>query len=87
VLPAKVAALIGLLAIASWHRRRSLPALRVEQPGTFRRLASAEVLLFATTIGLAVGLARTPIPPPAVDNDALTTTQLDASHHRQELPS
>jgi putative copper export protein len=87
VLLVKVAAFAGLLAIAAWHRRRSLPALRAERPGTFLRLAAAEVLLFAAAIGLAVGLARTPTPPPATDSDALPAAQETLSHDRQELPS
>jgi putative copper export protein len=87
VLLGKVAALAGLLEIAAWHRRRSLPALRAERPGTFLRLAGAEVLLFAATIGLAVGLARTPTPPPAADTGAPTAAQVDVSHDRQEIPS
>jgi putative copper export protein len=87
VLLVKVLALAGLLAIAAWHRRRSLPELRAERPGTFLRLAGAEVLLFAATIGLAVGLARTPTPPPATDSNALPAAQETPSHDRQELPS
>lgn len=80
LLLAKVAALAGLLAIGSWHRRKSLPALRSGRPGAFLRLAGAEVLVFAATIGLAVGLARTPIPPPVVDNDALAAEQVHGLH-------
>ena len=67
VLLAKVAAFVGLLVLAAWHRRRTLPALRAERPAAFLRLAGAELLLFAATIGLAVGLARTPTPPPVLD--------------------
>lgn len=69
VLLAKTTALIGLVAIGSWHRRRTLPGLRAGRPRVFLRLASAEVLVFAATIGLAVGLARTPTPP-VQGNDA-----------------
>jgi len=87
VLLVKVAAFAGLLALAAWHRRRSLPALRAQRPGTFLRLAGAELLLLAATIGLAVGLARTPTPPPATDSNALPAAQETHSHDRQELPS
>lgn len=76
VLLAKVAAFVGLLALAAWHRRRTLPALRAGQPRAFLRLAGAEVILFAATIGLAVGLARTPTPPPVLDADAAVAEQL-----------
>ncbi|MBJ7453055.1 MAG: CopD family protein [Blastococcus sp.] len=67
VLLAKVVAFVALLALAAWHRRRTLPALRADRPAAFLRLAAAEVVLFAATIGLAVGLARTPTPPPVVE--------------------
>lgn len=76
VLLAKVVAFVGLLALAAWHRRRTLPALRAGQPRAFLRLAGAEVVLFAATIGLAVGLARTPTPPPVLDADAAAAEQL-----------
>lgn len=76
VLLAKVVAFVGLLALAAWHRGRSLPALRAGRPRAFLRLAGAEVVLFAATIGLAVGLARTPTPPPVLDADAAVAEQL-----------
>ncbi|WP_158545885.1 copper resistance D family protein [Blastococcus sp. TF02A-30] len=76
VLLAKVVAFVGLLALAAWHRGRTLPALRAGRPRAFLRLAGAEVVLFAATIGLAVGLARTPTPPPVLDADAAVAEQL-----------
>ena len=76
VLLAKVVAFVGLLALAAWHRRRTLPALRAGQPRAFLRLAGAEVVLFAATIGLAVGLARTPTPPPVADAGAAAAEQV-----------
>lgn len=79
VLLGKVLAFAGVLAIASWHRRRSLPALRTGQSGMFVRLAAAEVLLFAATLGLAAGLARTPLPPPAGDDEARSAEQVHVS--------
>ncbi|SCX60696.1 putative copper resistance protein D [Klenkia marina] len=61
---AKTAALI-LLGVMGWaHRRRTLPALAAGNPTAFRRLAAGEVLAFATTIGIAVSLSRTPTPRP-----------------------
>lgn len=66
VLLTKTAAFLALLAFGWWHRRRTLPALDAGRPGAFLRLAGTEVLVFAATIGLAVGLSRTP-PPPAPD--------------------
>ena len=63
VLLIKVAALVGLIAIGWWHRRRTLPELAADRPRAFLRLAVVEVLVFAATIGVAVGLSRTPTPP------------------------
>lgn len=61
---AKAGALVVLVAIGWWHRRRSLPRLAAGNPGSFWQLAAGEVVLFAATIGLAVGLSRTPTPVP-----------------------
>lgn len=61
---AKAAALIVLGVIGFAQRRRALPALE-ENPSDRRaliRFASVEVLTFAATVGLAVGLGRTPPP-------------------------
>jgi len=76
VLLVKVAAFAGILALAAWHRRRTVSALRTERPAAFLRLAGAELVLFAATIGLAVGLARTPTPPPAAAADAAPAVQV-----------
>ncbi|RVW05475.1 cytochrome c oxidase assembly protein [Rhodococcus xishaensis] len=63
---AKVVALVVLGVFGWFHRRRSLPALAAdpESRGALLRFAGAEALVFAATIGLAVGLGRTPPPPP-----------------------
>ncbi|MFC7571595.1 copper resistance D family protein [Klenkia terrae] len=61
---AKTVALIVLGVIGWEHRRRTLPALADGKPTAFRRLAAGEVLGFATTIGVAVSLSRTPTPRP-----------------------
>ncbi|QNG18337.1 bifunctional copper resistance protein CopD/cytochrome c oxidase assembly protein [Rhodococcus triatomae] len=64
---AKVVAL-AVLGVFGWvQRRRSLPALAAD-PSSRRaliRFAGGEIIVFAATIGLAVGLGRTPPPPPA----------------------
>ncbi len=64
----KVVALI-LLGFFGWiQRRRSLPALAADPGarGPLIRFGGGEILVFAATIGLAVGLGRTP-PPSDVD--------------------
>ncbi|WP_189059332.1 cytochrome c oxidase assembly protein [Longimycelium tulufanense] len=71
---AKVAALGALAGFGLLHRRRTLPALAGGSRTAFRRLALVELVVFAGTIGLAVGLSRT--PPPAGEPTANTTTAL-----------
>lgn len=58
----KVAALGALVALGWWHRLRTLPALAEGRAGALRRFAVVELLVLAVTIGLAVGLSRTPSP-------------------------
>jgi putative copper resistance protein D len=58
---AKAGALLLLAGVGWRHRRSSIPALVRGSKSTFVRLAGAEVVLMAATVGLAVGLARTPI--------------------------
>jgi len=57
---AKVVALIALSCIGFTHRRRTIPALRGGDRSPLLRLAAAEILLMAMTVGLAVGLSHTP---------------------------
>src|SRR5574340_1853392 len=64
---AKIVALV-VLGVFGWlQRRRSLPALAAnpDSRGALIRFAGGEAMVFAATIGLAVGLGRTPPPPPA----------------------
>ncbi|MFC9432973.1 cytochrome c oxidase assembly protein [Nocardia sp. NPDC057030] len=63
---AKAAALVVLGLIGFAQRRAALPALAANprDRGALVRFAGAEVLVFAATMGLAVGLGRTPPPPP-----------------------
>ncbi|MFI6048273.1 cytochrome c oxidase assembly protein [Nocardia sp. NPDC051321] len=63
---AKAAALIVLGLIGFAQRRAALPALAANprDRGALIRFAGVEVLVFAATMGLAVGLGRTPPPPP-----------------------
>ncbi|QCB51710.1 copper resistance protein CopD [Rhodococcus sp. PAMC28707] len=70
---------LTVLGFFGWiQRRRSLPALAAdpESRGALIRFAGGEVLVFAATIGLAVGLGRTP-PPSNIDpNLSLTEAAL-----------
>lgn len=70
----KVVALAGLVALGWWHRRHTLPALAAGRIGAFRRIAGVEVVLFAATLGLAVGLSRAPGPELAASTAAVGFT-------------
>jgi cytochrome c oxidase assembly factor CtaG/putative copper export protein len=70
---AKTVALI-VLGIFGWaQRRRALPDLEADPTnrGAFVRFAAVESLILAATVGLAVGLGRTPPPPPATSPSVL----------------
>lgn len=74
---AKAAALIVLGLIGFAQRRAALPALakNSRDRGALIRFAGVEVLVFAATMGLAVGLGRTP-PPPPTSNPTLAEVEL-----------
>ncbi|WP_054813575.1 cytochrome c oxidase assembly protein [Nocardia arizonensis] len=63
---AKAAALIVLGVIGYLQRRAALPALAADprDRGALIRFGGVEALVFAATMGLAVGLGRTPPPAP-----------------------
>ncbi|WP_431949319.1 cytochrome c oxidase assembly protein [Nocardia lijiangensis] len=64
---AKAAALLVLGVIGYFQRRAAVPALAAN-PGdraALIRFGAVEALVFAATVGLAVGLGRTPPPPPS----------------------
>lgn len=63
---AKAGALVILGFIGYTQRRAALPALAAnpKDRAALIRFAGVEVLVFAATMGLAVGLGRTPPPPP-----------------------
>lgn len=66
----KVVAL-AILGVFGWRQRRIAVAALKSDPDAktpLIRLATAEALVFALTFGIAVGLGRTPPPPPAVRN-------------------
>ena len=67
---AKIVALC-VLGVIGWRQRRGPVAALQADPqarGVLVRLASVEALLFGLTFGIAVGLGRTPPPPPLVAN-------------------
>jgi cytochrome c oxidase assembly factor CtaG len=56
----KMVAFVGLAVVGAWHRRWSMPTLAAGRPAAFLRLLAVEILLFGATVGVAVGLSRTP---------------------------
>lgn len=74
---AKVAALVVLGGFGWAQRRRSVAALAADPTarGPLVRLAGVEVLVLMATVGLAVGLSRTP-PPVTADIPSLTQVEL-----------
>jgi putative copper resistance protein D len=58
----KTIALLVLGGFGAWHRRRTLPRLRVDRPGAFRRFAVVEVAVMLATVAVAVALAASPPP-------------------------
>lgn len=83
----KIVALIVLGGFGWMQRRRALPALVADPSarGPLLRFAGAEVLVLAATIGLAVGLGRTP-PPAEIDPD-LTTTEAALGYNLNGPPT
>ncbi|MCV7267003.1 cytochrome c oxidase assembly protein [Mycolicibacterium doricum] len=63
---AKVAALVALGLLGYLQRRKGVAALQADPGarGPLLRLALVEAVLFGVTFGIAVGLGRTPPPPP-----------------------
>jgi putative copper resistance protein D len=59
---AKATALVLIGGLGWAHRHRAIPAVLSGRPHAFLRLASCEVVLMATAIGMAVALGRTPTP-------------------------
>ena len=65
LLVSKTVALVILGVFGFLQRRQALPALEADPTsrGALIRFAGGEAIIFAATIGLAVGLGRTPPPP------------------------
>jgi cytochrome c oxidase assembly factor CtaG/putative copper export protein len=66
---AKSTALVVLGAFGWQHRQRTIPALQTGNRRAFLRLAAGEVAVMAATVGLAVGLARSPTPVAAATGE------------------
>ncbi len=83
----KITALIVLGGFGWMQRRRALPALVADPTarGPLLRFAGAEVLVLAATIGLAVGLGRT--PPPAEIDPNLTPAEAELGYDLSGPPT
>ena len=84
LLIAKIVALVVLGLFGWMQRRRALPALEADPTsrGALVRFAAVESFVLAATVGLAVGLGRTPPPAP----DAVPTVQEVALGYNLEVP-
>jgi putative copper resistance protein D len=71
---AKAAALVALGVLGAAQRRRTVPDAARGRPRALLRLGGVEVLLMLATIGLAIGLGRT--PPPAAATGPPSRTEL-----------
>lgn len=74
----KVTALCAL-GVIGWRQRRSGIAALQADPGArgpLIRLALIEAAVFGVTFGVAVGLGRTPPPPPTVTNPSIPTVEI-----------
>ncbi|MGN5239630.1 MULTISPECIES: cytochrome c oxidase assembly protein [unclassified Rhodococcus (in: high G+C Gram-positive bacteria)] len=83
---AKTVALV-VLGIFGWaQRRRALPDLEADPTnrGAFVRFAAVESLVLAATVGLAVGLGRTPPPAPAAPPSVL---EVELGYNLSEPPT
>ncbi|WP_240498172.1 cytochrome c oxidase assembly protein [Williamsia sp. 1135] len=83
---AKLAALIVLGGFGAWHRRTTIPALTADERKPLVRFAFAELLVFAATFGIAVGLSRTP-PPANVNPADMPAAELVLGYRIDEAPT
>ncbi|WP_433726442.1 cytochrome c oxidase assembly protein [Nocardia sp. CA-129566] len=83
---AKACALAVLGGVGYLQRRASLPALAANprDRAALIRFGGVEALIFAATMGLAVGLGRTPPPPPT---SVPTPTEVELGYNLNGPPS
>jgi len=73
---AKVVALVVLGGFGAWHRKVAIPAIeKDDNRRPLIRFAVVELLVFAATFGIAVGLSRTP-PPVNVNPSNMPAAEL-----------
>lgn len=75
---AKFVALCALGALGAGQRRRGVAVLRddPDKRAPLIRLALTEAVVFALTVGVAVGLSRTPPPPPTDLNPSVPMVKI-----------
>ncbi|GAA1462726.1 cytochrome c oxidase assembly protein [Williamsia maris] len=83
----KTVALIVLGGLGAIHRQRTITALRSDPDdrAAFIRFGLVEIVVFAVTFGLAVGLSRT--PPPAEDTSKLSVTEVELGYNLPGPPT
>lgn len=86
---AKAVALL-LLGVLGWRQRRSGVAALQADPGAraaLIRLAIMEAVVFGATFGIAVGLGRTPPPPPRILNPSIPQVKIGYDLHGPPTPA
>jgi putative copper resistance protein D len=86
VLLLKIFAFVALGMLGWAHRRHTIPEVEAERPGAFARLATVEVVIMATTIGIAVGLASS-APPGASSTSVPTPAEVLLGFPLPDAPS
>lgn len=83
----KTLALVVLGALGAVHRRRTVVALQTDPDDrtAFARFGLVEIVVFALTFGLAVGLSRT--PPPARNTSTLSISEVELGYNLPGPPT
>jgi cytochrome c oxidase assembly factor CtaG/putative copper export protein len=84
---AKIVALVVLGGFGAWHRKVTIPAIaNGDNRRPLIRFATVELLVFAVTFGIAVGLSRTP-PPANVDPSNMPAAELLLGYRIDQEPT